>query len=59
MIWLGSTLYPEQYADVDVKQTVIDYYQDIIGLTIDDATYEQILSGEGLRVQGTGNQGEK
>jgi iron complex transport system substrate-binding protein len=56
MLWLGQAIYPELYQEVDLKQTVIEaYYKDIIGLDIDDETYEMIISGEGLRKQGSGS----
>lgn len=57
MLWLGKELYPELYADIDLKETVTSYYRDIIGLEIDDETWKQILAGEGLRAQGSGNGG--
>lgn len=57
MLWLGKELYPELYADIDLKETVIAYYRDVIGLEIDDATWEEVLSGEGIRAQGTGDGG--
>lgn len=57
MLWLGKELYPELYEDIDLKETVTSYYRDIIGLEIDDETWEQILAGEGLRAQGSGNGG--
>lgn len=59
MLWLGKTLYPDLYADIDLKDTVGAYYRDVIGLEVDDALWEQILSGEGLRLEGSGGQGEK
>ena len=54
MLWLGKTLYPQYYEDIDLKQTVTEYYRDIIGLEVDAATWQQILAGEGLREQGAG-----
>lgn len=51
MIWLGKTVYPKLYRDVNLKKTVVSYYRDYIGLEIDDATYKKILSGEGIRQQ--------
>jgi iron complex transport system substrate-binding protein len=46
MLWLGSTIYPRYYSDIDFKQTVIDYYRDYLGVTIDEALYDQMLSGK-------------
>ncbi len=54
MLWLGKTIYPELYSDIDLKTTVVSYYKDVLGLDIDDATYDAIISGEGLRTQGSG-----
>lgn len=51
MLWLGCTVYPELYADVDLQQRVTDYYRDYLGIEVDDELYQQILSGEGLRQQ--------
>lgn len=57
MLWLGCTLYPEVYADVDLKTTVVNYYDTCLGITIDDALYEKIMSGEGIRSNGNGSGG--
>lgn len=57
MLWLGCTLYPDAYADVDLQKIVTDYYQDCLGVTVDDALYAQILSGEGIRTNGNGSGG--
>lgn len=57
MLWLGTTAYPELFADIDLEQTVIDAYADLYGVQVDDALYQQMLSGEGLRTQGGGGSG--
>lgn len=54
MLWLGKTLYPDLYADIDLKQTVVSYYRDVIGLDVDDALWDVIVSGTGLRAEGSG-----
>lgn len=54
MLWLGKTLYPQYYADVDLQQTVTEYYRDLFGIDIDEKTWQQILTGKGLREQGAG-----
>lgn len=59
MLWLGKTLYPERYEDVDLKDTVVSYYRDVIGLDIDDATWNVIVAGEGLRDDGSGGGGDR
>ncbi|MBX9034650.1 ABC transporter substrate-binding protein [Gordonibacter massiliensis (ex Traore et al. 2017)] len=56
MLWLGKTLYPQLYEDVDLEETVRSYYRDVVGLDIDDATWEAIVAGEGLRAEGSGGQ---
>lgn len=55
MLWLGTVAYPDLFADIDLKQTVVDYYHDYLGLDIADETYDQMLSGEGLRLSGSGS----
>ena len=55
MLWLGCTLYPDVYADVDLKDIVVSYYGDCLGITVDDELYEKILSGEGIRSTGNGS----
>jgi iron complex transport system substrate-binding protein len=55
MLWLGTVAYPDLFADVDLKQTVVDYYRDYLGLEIDDETYASMISGEGLRTTGGGS----
>lgn len=49
MIWLGKTVYPEYYSDIDLKQEVFDFYENVLNITLDDEIYETILSGEGIR----------
>ncbi len=49
MIWLGVTLYPNVYDDFDLKAEVTSFYGNILGIAIDNETYEQMLSGTGIR----------
>ncbi len=51
MLWLGCTVYPQLYADVDLQQRITDYYRDYLGIEVTNKLYKQILSGEGLRQQ--------
>ena len=51
MLWLGKTVYPDLYADIDLKGMVFDFYNDTLGITLDDKTYEKIIEGQGLRQQ--------
>ncbi len=54
MLWLGTVAYPDLFADVDLKQEVVGYCHDYLGISVDDATYEKMISGEGLRTSGGG-----
>ncbi len=54
MLWLGKTIYPDYYADVDLQQEVTTIYHDILGVDVDDALYQQMLSGQGMRKTSTG-----
>ncbi|MBO4351976.1 MAG: ABC transporter substrate-binding protein, partial [Eggerthellaceae bacterium] len=56
MLWLGKTMYPQLYEDIDLKETVQAYYRDVIGLEVDDDLWETILAGEGIRSMGTGGE---
>ena len=51
MLWLGCTIYPERYEDVNLQQRVAEYYKTFLGIEVDDELYNQMLSGEGLRQQ--------
>ena len=55
ILWLGTTIYPEYYADVDLKSDVQDFYKTYLGLTIDDRTYASMLDGDGIRTASLGN----
>ncbi len=50
ILWLGTTLYPEVYEDVDLKEEVCSFYKEVLGIVIDDDMYETMLSGRGLRM---------
>lgn len=54
IIWLGTTIYPEYYDEIDLKEEVFSFYKDYLGLELDDETYNQILKGEGIR-EGSSN----
>jgi iron complex transport system substrate-binding protein len=43
--WLGTVLYPELFADVDMAATVQDFYLRFYGRTIDRAEAERVLKG--------------
>lgn len=55
ILWAGVTLYPDYYKDIDLKEEVTTFYKDILGLEVDDETYEMILSGVGIRAAGNQN----
>ena len=57
MVWLGKQAYPERFADIDLEQMVKDAYQQLYGVEVDDALYDQIISGEGIRSSGNGSGG--
>lgn len=57
MLWLGVTVYPGYYQSIDLKEEVFSFYDTIIGIQLDDAMYQQILSGAGLRI-GSQNAGK-
>jgi iron complex transport system substrate-binding protein len=49
ILWLGKTIYPDYYTDIDLKEEVFDFYQTYLNIQLDDATYEKMLSGRGIR----------
>ena len=49
MLWLGNTLYPEQYKDIDLKQEVFDFYSDVLSIDLTDEQYDKIMEGKGIR----------
>ena len=54
-LWLGTTLYPDLFADIDFKQEVIDYYKLFFDIDVDDTLYASMMSGVGLRQMGSQN----
>jgi len=49
ILWLGTTIYPEYYQGIDLKKEVCSFYKDYLGIELDDATYQLILKGDGIR----------
>lgn len=43
--WIGATIYPEQFEDVDLTQMVQDYYQEMYGYELSEQKAEEILRG--------------
>lgn len=52
MLWAGTTLYPDYYKDINLHDEVFDFYQKYLGITLDEETYQMILSGDGIRTSG-------
>ena len=57
MIWLGKQVYPGYYADFDLQGDVVAFYRDVLGVEVDDALYEQMISGRDMRKRPTGEGG--
>lgn len=49
MLWLGKTVYPELFEDVDMKQEMKTYYQTFFDADLSDDILNQILEGRDLR----------
>lgn len=43
-LWLAKTLYPERFADVDMRQETRDFYQRFFGLELSEAQVGDILN---------------
>ncbi|MCD7948352.1 MAG: ABC transporter substrate-binding protein [Oscillospiraceae bacterium] len=57
ILWFGTTFYPDIYAQVDLKTEVFDFYETILGITLDDDMYDAICTGTGIRGKSAGNSG--
>ncbi|WP_272678090.1 ABC transporter substrate-binding protein [Providencia sp. PROV019] len=42
-LWLAQTLYPERFADIDMKQETADFYLKFFGISLSDARIDNIL----------------
>lgn len=49
-LFIASTLYPDRFKDLNMTQTVIDYYTRFFKLNVTETIAQKILSGEGMRV---------
>ncbi len=49
-LFIAKTFYPDQFTDVDMTQTVKDYYKQWFDLDLSDTDVAAILSGEGMRL---------
>jgi iron complex transport system substrate-binding protein len=45
-LWMGKTLYPELFEDVDLEQEVRDFYLEFFGYEVSDAYLAQMLAGD-------------
>ncbi|HEX2937297.1 MAG TPA: ABC transporter substrate-binding protein [Ruminiclostridium sp.] len=48
-LFIASTLYPDRFRDLNLTQTVKDYYTRFFKLNITETIAQKILSGEGMR----------
>nr|WP_320025720.1 ABC transporter substrate-binding protein [uncultured Acetobacterium sp.] len=49
MLWLGKTIYPELFGDLELKQEMKSYYQTFFDADLSDDVLNQILEGRDLR----------
>lgn len=50
--WLGTVIYPEQYADVDMTKVLQDFYQEFYNTDLSDGDAAKIIAGETSISQG-------
>lgn len=50
IIWVGKTIYPEYYEDVDLDTIVKDFYIKFFNYDLTDEMIEKVLSGEQMRI---------
>ena len=50
-LFIAGTLYPERFQDLNMVQTIKDYYTQFFNLNITDELAQRILSGEGMRLE--------
>lgn len=49
MLWLGKTVYPDLFGDIDMKQEMKTHYQTFFDADLSDDILNQILEGRDLR----------
>ncbi len=49
MIWLGKTVYPDYYSDLDLQAEVTQFYSEMFDINVDNDLYAMMLSGNGIR----------
>lgn len=50
ILWTAQKLYPELFADIDIKSEIKYFYETFFNYHITDEMADQILSGEGMRI---------
>lgn len=51
MLWTAKLLYPQSFTDLDMQKETRDFYKKFFNFEVDEATANQILSGQGMRMQ--------
>lgn len=51
MLWTAKLLYPQYYADLDMQKLTRDFYKQYFNFDVDETTVDQILNGQGMRMQ--------
>ncbi|MBR1704638.1 MAG: ABC transporter substrate-binding protein [Clostridia bacterium] len=49
VLYLAQLFYPEKFQDLDLGQTVRQYYADYFDMQLDDTTLNKVFSGKGMR----------
>ena len=55
ILWLGKTIYPQYYSEVNLKQEVFSFYKTYLGIDLNDELYAMILAGDGIRGKSLGS----
>jgi len=50
LLWTAKLLYPEHFGDINMKDEARDFYKEFFNCQVEDATLEQILNGQGMRL---------
>ncbi len=45
LVWFTKEVYPDLLTDLDVKDTVLDFYSNYYGMDLTDAQYEDLMNG--------------
>lgn len=43
-LWLAKTLYPQRFADIDMRQETRDFYQQFFGIALSDVQIDDVLN---------------